>query len=120
MTNKTARQILTEARALIKEQKNWCQRSLALNTRGENVSPGSSSAVQWCAEGAAIAAGRSLVSHEIRTEIYIHFQSAANKLGYTNNVSLNDGKDRDKAHELVLKMFDIAINLAQQEESTHV
>lgn len=110
MTNEVVK-LLSEAQELIRDPKNWCQGPFALDAEGVSVSPGSSSACCFCADGAM----ERVLSDQLDFSTYNKARrvltDAAFDMGVLGVVFLNETTD----HPTVMKMFDLAIELAAQE-----
>lgn len=105
---------LRKARALIADEKNWCQNTFARDCHGEEVDPKSCKAASFCAVGAAIRVGGE----------YSDLADVGYSLGYLGAASLNDGHgwlgagrnpalSRDDRHDLVLWAYDLAIAIKE-------
>jgi hypothetical protein len=100
-------EILRAAKAKIERPENWCQFAIARDITGRAVSWDDLSACRWCASGAVRAAAgeESCTAHSILNVV-------AGEINPTWVISdVNDDRD----HPTVLRMFDRAIELAEQE-----
>lgn len=104
---KTNSQILREAKALIRLKKNWCQGNSGRDSSGNAISNLDPRAVAFCAFGAVERVAGS--DHFDEPEAYM--ERAAKTLGH-NGLYINDQTD----HKTVMKMFDLAIKYAEEDE----
>lgn len=105
--------VLRAARDVIADGKNWTVQAYAKNKEGRQVSPHNSDACQFCAVGAL---GKVLISDAgdaERSTAYKFLNAAAFELFHAPVHRAND----EKGHELVLKMYDRAIELAELAEA---
>ncbi len=110
----TPREILMKARHLISARKRWCQGEYARFDDGERCEPDHPGAVCWCAFGAVRhfdgngegdLGAASLMLGDASSEL---FDKSAN--------SVNDCE----GHEPVMRMFDLAIQIARTDEAREV
>ena len=102
--NETVR-ILRAAKARIENPENWCQMALALTRECKRVRADDKNAVQWCAVGTLVA-----MPNALQREFTL-LSKAAKECGFPTIATLNNETD----HPTVMRMFDRAIELAQQE-----
>lgn len=98
-------QDLRAAKALIEDPDRWCQGAFAKMSNGMEVMPINSAAHSYCALGSAIK-----VSNQEFT-LAAALNRTAKKMGHDYASVLNDSTD----HPTVMKMFDLAIELALEE-----
>lgn len=107
-------QLLTKAKELIQDPKNWIKGTLAANAKGVHVAVGSRSACCFCALGALTrAAQRQSGLTKFRAGNVL--STAACELGAGASVtSFNDRKRT--THADIMKLYDKAIALAMENE----
>ena len=104
MTKPLTFQIIARAKELIQDERNWCQRYLAIDERGLVVDPTSKHAVRRCAFGALLAAAYELVND--KNSAYQLGVSALHPLCERNGVIVvND----HSGHAAVLALFDAVL-----------
>lgn len=100
--------VLRQARELITDSERWTQNEFARDFRGTAVSPRSELAVCWCAMGAVSRVGDNKFWLRVETKRYLEI--ASQELFETFPERVND----TLGHEAVLRMYDRAIELAEQ------
>ncbi|MGD1957175.1 MAG: hypothetical protein ACFBZ9_18510 [Sphingomonadales bacterium] len=104
---------LRAAKALIQKPENWCQGAYVRDKTGREVAFDDPLGCQWCAEGAVykeVDARGVLDSRASRP--FILLRDVAVKMGATRGTKINDTTD----HPTVMRMFDLAIEMAEEEE----
>lgn len=99
-------EILKAAKAKIEDPAHWCQGNAAWDLNGRACVPEDHNARSWCSWGAVTAASR-----QRGVSAHDYLDRAADEFGFASAVVLNDSTD----HPTVMKMFDRAIALAEQE-----
>ena len=92
---------LREARDLISDPERWCQECYARDKNGAPVLYESLAAVRWCALGAC---------EKVGADVRILWRAAERMKGF-DPADINDSTN----HPTVMKMFDLAIELAEKE-----
>lgn len=106
-------EILKAARALIEDRIRWTQHTYARGKSGRPVYPEQRSAVSWCALGAIC---KVTDTNPLRSDYPVaveYLRRSAEEIGFTSVELVNDGR----FHSTVLRMFDRAIELAEQADT---
>jgi hypothetical protein len=106
----SAREQLIAARALIADPAKWTQGWFAKTAKGQRVGPEEDKAVCWCVMGALKVTSPAGVYHPIHAPAYPFLSRAAESVkgSFGSPAWVNDTTD----HATVLRMFDLAIELA--------
>ena len=100
----TAHQVLVKARALINDPKHWTADAFAKAGSGLMVSPRSSKAVCWCADGAIQRAAWATIS-DAKERARWTLDDVARAEHGASYVGVND----ELGHEAIIGVFDLAI-----------
>jgi hypothetical protein len=103
--------VLANAKTLIQDPKNWCQKAYARDADGHATMATGPDACQWCSLGATM---KALEGDDLRktigTEYIWHIlDRAAPQFKYNSADFVNDRTD----HPTVMAMFDRAIDIAK-------
>ena len=98
-------EILIAARAKIDTPQKWCTGTLAKDLLGKSCTPGSESAVQYCAIGAIHSLGE--ISYLFREYAYDVLRSAC-------SIPVSHFNDRSE-HADIMALYDKAISIAKRE-----
>jgi hypothetical protein len=106
--SKSAKQILEEAHAIVKDPKRWTQGALAEDSDGDLVSALSPEAVRFCALGAIQRAAGNEGSASQKVQNLLHDACDRAGLGICADL-VNDNGDTRKARRNILKAFRVTI-----------
>ena len=117
MTNNAATPVallLTEAKALIADEKHWCKNTAARDINGEKIDVFSPDAVCFCSYGALTRATtrRKGFDYNVSTEATNSLNDASYFLYGKKLVSINDATTT--THEDMMKVWDLAIEKSRQ------
>lgn len=110
------KEFLELSRDNIIKPERWCQKNYALSRKGNPVIETGKSACQWCSAGSVRKIEKIYFSKWACkfTSSYTpraYLDNAAAELGYHNYVGLNDNTD----HDTVIKMFNLAIEMVEED-----
>lgn len=119
--HKTIKEVLIAARKRIEKPENWTKQTSARDHTGTPVDPASPTAVCWCALGALGAETRMAdgdwwtKDDELRCRAVDTLRMAAVNQG--NEDGFVSKSNDEGSHEGILKLYDQAIKLAEEQES---
>ena len=105
-------ELLTKAKAVIADPKHWTKGSYAKDAKGHSTGPAKSNAVCWCSAGALKKVAHEEGTYSTRLMTARYLAEVADDCGYSGIPGFNDGS----SHEIVMKAWDKAIQLAKEDE----
>ena len=106
--------ILEKAKAIIEDEKNWCQHVFAMNSEGKKVLELEDDAARWCAVGSFTKAN---VSYKYDCNSEVEFEclkNAASEIGSDYECNEVTYVNDRLGHAAVMKMYDLAIKIRDE------